>query len=285
MLRLAMRLAGPLTLVTAALLLAGCGDSGESGELAGTEVRPFSEIQATEFVFENDPNVPDRGIFRVTTTEASICAIIWGPTEALGNFNNSLSMNGTGIEVHDVALPSATAGRTYYFRVQGSTADGTLYQSELATFTLPARETVTADETLPPGVGENIAVTATVSEVSSEFSEAWAGANAIDGDGETEWSSKGDGSESFITLDLGESRAVAGVEFVTRSMTDGTAVTLTYTVVVDEGERLGPFPAGTPARRSVQVVEIEGQSLRFEVAETTGGNTGAIEIRVFEPAN
>ena len=275
-----LKLLASIAFVAVIALAAGCGNDDEPT----SAVHPFEEIQATEFVFENDPNTPDRGIFRVTTTEPTICAIVWGPTEALGNFNNSLAMTGTGIAEHDVALPGAVAGETYYFRVQGSTADGTLYQSELATFALPVRAATAPGDALPSGVGENIAVTATVSEVSSEFSDAWAGANAIDGDAQTEWASKGDGGESFITVDLGESRAVAGVEFVTRSMADGSAVTLTYSVVVDGGERYGPFPAGTPARGAVQVVVFEGESLRFEVVETTGGNTGAIEIRVFAPA-
>lgn len=281
MLRAIPQLLAATALIAIIALTAGCG----SDDKPASVVHPFEEIQATEFVFENDPNTPARAIFRVTTTEPTICAIVWGPTQALGNFNNSLAMTGTGIDVHDVALPGAVAGDTYYFRVQGSTADGTLYQSDLATFTLPQRAATTPGDTLPAGVGENIAVTATVTEVSSEFSDAWSGANAIDGDAQTEWSSKGDGAEAFITLDLGESRSVAGVEFVTRSMTDGSAVTLTYSVVVDEGQRYGPFPAGTPARGSVQLLEFEGQSLRFEVEETTGGNTGAIEVRVFAPAN
>ena len=74
-----------------------------------------------------------------------ICAIVWGETEELGKFNNSLAMNGTGIVNHDVFLPGAVPGRTYYFQVQGSTADGTLYRTETATFTIPEGETAVAD--------------------------------------------------------------------------------------------------------------------------------------------
>ena len=53
-------------------------------------MHPFSEVQADEFVFEADPTESERGIFRVETTEPMICAIVWGETEAFGNFNNSL---------------------------------------------------------------------------------------------------------------------------------------------------------------------------------------------------
>jgi hypothetical protein len=263
-------------------LVAACSD-GESGA-GDSGVRPFAEVQASALGFENDATFPDRGIFRVTTTEPMICAIVWGETEALGRFNNSLDMNGTGIVEHNVFLPGARAGATYYYRVQGSTADGRLYQSELATFTLPA---VGASGGVSPSqpVGANLALDATVEELSSEFSASWSGANALDGDLTTEWSSAGDGNDAFITVDLGAERDVAAVEFVTRSMPDGSAITMSYSVVVDGEERLGPFVAGTPAEPALQRVAISGRRLRFEVEESTGGNTGALEIRAFGPAD
>ena len=60
--------------VAASVLLVACGgdDEGDSS----SAVLPFSEIQATEFVFETDPSDPNRGIFRVETTEPMICAIV-----------------------------------------------------------------------------------------------------------------------------------------------------------------------------------------------------------------
>ena len=269
-----------LVLIALGLVAAACGsDSGDSG----TEVRPFSEVQASELAFENDPTAADRGIFRVTTTEPMICAIVWGETESLGNQNNSLAMNGTGIIDHDVLLPGAEAGGTYFYRVQGSTADGTLYQSEMATFTLPEQEEAAGGEPDAPDVGENLALGATISDVSSEFSDAWAGANAIDGDVATEWSSADDGSDAYITIDLGEPTEVAGVEYVTRSMADGSAITTSYSIVVDDGDRFGPFPAGNLAQPSYVEASFTGQVLRFEVEDTTGGNTGAVEIRVYAP--
>ena len=110
-----------IVVLVLALGAVSCGGS------AGGELRPFSDIQASEFSFEADPLDPGRAIFRVTTTEPSICSITWGLSDELGNQNNSLSMNGTGIIQHDVILPGARAGETYYFTVQGSTADGQLF--------------------------------------------------------------------------------------------------------------------------------------------------------------
>jgi hypothetical protein len=264
-----------------ALIAASCG-SGEDG--TDTDVRPFSEVQGSDLTFENDPTFPGRGIFRVTTTEPMICAIVWGETEALGNFNNSLDMNGTGIAEHDVFLPGAEAGGTYFYRVQGSTADGVLYQSPMMTFTLAAADEQASGADDMTVHGDNLALDATIAEVSSEFGESWKAANAIDGDLATEWSSGGDGNDAFITIDLGSATDVAGVEFLTRTMANGTATTDTFFVVVDGGDRMGPFSAGNPATPSFNAVEFVGRLVRFEVDASTGGNTGAIEVRVFAPA-
>lgn len=271
---------GPVRLRLLAVLLgiatavAACSPSSEG--TADPQVLPFSEVQASDFVFEADPADPSRGIFRVTTTEPMICAIIWGEDETFGNFNNSLAMSGTGIIDHDVVLPGAEPGRTYSFQVQGSTADGRQFRSETGTFTIPETDGSPGAERS----GTNLALDATVRDVSSEFGSGFTADQAIDGDGLTEWSSAGDGDDAFLTVGLGEPRAVAGVEFVTRSMADGSAVTETYTVIVDGGEPFGPFPAGTPAQPEVAEIEVTGQEFRFDVHRSTGGNVGAVEIRI-----
>jgi hypothetical protein len=262
------------------LLAAGCGNDDDRGA-SDTEVRPFAEVQADEFVFEADPTNPEGGIFRVRTTEPMICAIVWGETEELGRFNNSLTMNGTGIVDHDVFLPGAVPGRTYYFRVQGSTADGTLYQSDMATFTIPESQAPasTEDDERP----DNLALGATVIEVSSEFSDVFAAANAFDDSGSTEWATAGDGDDAFIVVDLGGEREIAGVEFITRSMLDGSAVTETFTVTVDGDEPAGPFPAGTAVEPNTAPLDTSGRVVRVDVDTSSGGNVGALEIRVLAP--
>ena len=146
------------------------------------------------------------------------------------------------------------------------------------TFTLPAAAS-------PQSVGElagtNLATNGTVTAVSSEFSASWVGSNAIDGDLATEWSSAGDGNDSFITIDLGDEESVAGFEFLTRTMADGSATTTSFTVTVDDGETLGPFPAGNPADPMTATAAVTGTVFRFDISNSTGGNTGAIEIRIF----
>ena len=267
----------PALLVVLLLVLAACSPGGD-GSSGDVEVRPFEEIQASEVVFEADPLDPSRGIFRVDTTEEAICAIVWGETEDFGRFNNSLTMNGTGIIEHDVVLPDLEQGTEYVYVLQGTTADGTLYRSEVATFTIPVTDAPTAAP--GPDRGPNLALGATVTDVSSEFNDSFAAENAVDGDLGTEWSSREDGDDGAITIDLGSETAVTGVAFLTRSMADGSAVTETFTVTIGD-ETFGPFPAGSPAQARVAELSATGQELRFEVATSTGGNVGAVEIQVF----
>lgn len=266
----------------AVLAVAACGDSDSDADGARAEVRAFSEVQGSELAFEANPLDPTRGVFRVETTEPMICAIVWGETDSYGRFNNSLSMNGTGITDHDVVLPDIEPGRSYHFVVQGTTADGTLYRSEPGTFTIDDAGTT------PTGapevqVGENLALGATVAEVSSEFSSSFAGGLAVDGDLATEWSTAGDGDDGSITIDLGAPQTIAAIEFVTRSMADGSAITSTFTVIVDGDEPLGPFPAASSASRRIHEIDVTGRVLRIEIDESSGGNVGAAEIRIFAP--
>jgi len=273
-----------------ALLAASCAtDTGPDDTEAGAQdvvVRPFSEIQDGPVSFEADPLDPSAGIFRVTTTEPAICAIVWGETEDFGRFNNSLAMDGTGIEQHDVGLPDLEPGREYVYVLQGTTADGILYRSEVETFTIPETDATqgadgATDGSAQPDLGANLATDAEIAEVSSEFGDRFAAGFAIDGDLTTEWSSRDDGDQAFITLDLGAPTELAGVAFLTRSMADGSAITETFTVTVDDDEVLGPFPAGSPANPGIAEVAVTGQRLRFAVEDSTGGNVGAVEIQVF----
>ncbi|MEA2058295.1 MAG: discoidin domain-containing protein [Actinomycetota bacterium] len=264
-----------------ALVAAACSGSSDDTGSTSSEVRPFTDIQSSEFDFGYE----ERGLpaMTVATDVAVVCSIAWGETEDLGNLNTDLDMGGTGHAEHDVLLPGAEAGKTYFYRVQGSGSDGTLYQSEIATFTLPDAPDAAATTAEMGGHGDNLAEGATLVEVSSEFSEAWSGENAIDGDLATEWATSGSGDDAFIVIDLGESREVAGVEFLTRSMSDGSAIASEYTVTVDDGETFGPFPAGDAADSMFSEAQFSGRVIRFDVAASTGGNTGAIEVRVFAP--
>jgi hypothetical protein len=171
---------------------------------------------------------------------------------------------------HEALMTGLDPNTTYQYRLQGVGADGVLYQSETFTFATPK-----ADPALS-ALGDNVAVGAAVTEVSSEFSEDFAAENAFDGDPATEWSTRGDGDDASVTVDLGETFEVSAVRFRTRSMSDGSSITETFSVVVD-GEVYGPYEVGPEPSE----VSFSGRVLTFSVETSTGGNTGAAEIEVY----
>ncbi len=72
---------------------------------------------------------------------------------------------------------------------------------------------------------------------------------------------------------------MTGIGFRTREMSDGTSITETYTVTIDDGETLGPFDAGPGL--AVTDFSASGRVFRFDMETTTGGNTGAVEIEIY----
>jgi F5/8 type C domain len=260
-----------LALSAACLGLAACGGSGRGG--AGT-VRDLGAIE----VGKTRVRVAADGrsaLVRVQTDPPTVCAIAYGRTASLGSIANDPSMGGTAIARHTVSLSGLAPDTTYYFRLTATDALGRVFQTpSLATFTTTPSKGAAA-------AGHDIAVGATIVAVSSQWSSDYRAANAVDGDLATEWSSNGDGDRAFVTIDLGRRRHVTGVAFLTREMSDGSAITRTFAVVVDGRRRYGPFPAGNRVQPRTAAVSFTGRRLRFEVVSSTGGNTGAAEIEVF----
>ena len=261
----------PLALAAVAgLLLTACG--------AGPEASGAVEIRAAEDVFAEPPTVvPDpsgtSATLAVTTEVEMACAVVFGRDGEVGEgIATDTDMGGGAHTQHRAVMTGLQPDTEYTYRVQGSGPDGQLYRSEPKTFRTPPAEDAAAE-------GDGVALEATVADVSSEFSSSFAAANAVDGNPATEWSSAGDGDDAWITLDLGAETDVGGVGFGSRAMSDGTAVIESFTVTVDDGRVLGPFPAGSgPA---VHEVDVRSRKLRFDAVETTGGNTGATEIEVY----
>jgi len=234
---------------------------------ARSVVRDFAEIAVGDPRVELDPSGTAATI-RVTTTIDAACSVVFGTDATFGRIATDTDMAGGGHTDHGPLLGGLLPDTTYLYRLQGTGNDGTLYQSRILSFrTAPA-----------PAGGPDLTDGATIAEVSSEFSAAFAAANAIDGDLATEWSSAGDGDDAYVTLDLGAPQEIGAVAFVTRSMGDGSAITETFTLSAD-GVEIGTFPAG-PAPIAVS---LTAQVLRFAVASSTGGNTGARQIVVRGP--
>lgn len=243
------------------LAVVACGGDTDSA----AEIFAFQEIAADGPNIEPDPS----GRFvtlQVTTNMDAVCAVAFGETEDLGSLATDQDMGAAGHSDHKVVLGGLEPDTEYFYRLQGVGVDGRLYRSDLLTFRTPAASAEPV---------RNVALDADVIDVSSEFSEAFAADNAMDGDPSTEWSTQGDGDNAYIVLDLGRDVEVVAVGFHTRTMSDGTAETATFTVTVDDEETYGPYPVG------LSEVSFTGRILRFDVEESTGGNTGATEIEVF----
>lgn len=232
-------------------------------------VRDFTEILAGDVVVESDPS-GTAAVLRLDTTIDVVCAVTFGPDNTFGGIATDDDMAGGAHRNHHPVMVPLEPGTTYFYRLSGVAADGTLYRSDTREFTTP-------------GVGvaarTNVALGATIADVSSEYSDTFQEGNAIDGSLATEWSSRGDGDDAFITIDLGAPTPVSGVGFRTREMSDGTSITTSFTVTVDDGETYGPFPSGPGL--SVADLQVTGQVFRFDVATSTGGNTGAVEIEIY----
>jgi hypothetical protein len=252
------------------MLAAGLAAVACSGDTGGADdVRPFSDIAESEPVIEFDPSGTSATLL-VATNQDAVCAIAYGIDGPFGSIATDQEMDaGRGHSTHRPVMTGLEPGTEYQYRLQGVAADGLLYRSEVLTFTTPAAD-ATSD------FGPNVALGAVVTDVSSEFSANFGGANAVDGDAATEWSSNGDGNDAFITIDLGEVVDVTAVGFRTRSMSDGSVTSETFTVEVD-GEVFGPFPAG-PDPSSVA---FRGRTLTYRVDTSSGGNTGAVEVEVY----
>jgi hypothetical protein len=215
-------------------------------------------------------------VVQLQTDPATVCAIAYGKTAALGSIANDPAMGGSAITHHTVVLHGLTPNTTYRFRLTATDARGRVFQTQqLGTFTTTPSRAATP--------GGDIAVGAKVVAVSSQYSSDYGAGNAVDGVLSTEWSSAGDGNRAFITIDLGRPRKITGVSFRTREMSDGSAITRTFAVLSD-GRRYGPFAAGNRRDPKTAAVSFTARRLRFQVVSSTGGNTGAAEIEVFAGA-
>lgn len=259
------RLLIPLAALT--LAFTACGD--ETDEAV---VHPAEDVIDGDITVTPDPSGTSATL-SVTTSVDMACAVVYGTTPELGDgIATDSNMSGGAHSDHEPVLTGLEPDTEYHLRIQGSGADGRLYRSELITF-----RTAEAEARQTPG--ENVATTAEVVAVSSEFSDEFSATNAIDGDPATEWSTDGDGDDAWIALDLGEPVDVVGVGYHSREMGDGTSVVNSFTVTVDDDRTLGPFSAG--AGQSVVDAEFTGQTVRIDAVDSTGGNTGAVEIEIY----
>lgn len=259
--------------VVAILGLSACSTSDGGTESSATEAQPIEAILDGDIVITPDPS-GTVATFAVDTSIPVACAVVYGTDDSFGDLAVDNDMQGGAHENHGPLLTGLDPDTEYQYVLQGSDADGTFYRSDVMSFRTPVAAE-SAD-------GANFATSASVVGSSSEFSDGFEGALAIDGDLGTEWSSLGDGDDAWIEIELDEPQEISSVSLRTREMSDGSAIVETFTVTIDGGEALGPFEAGAKVVSLDQ--PVTGQLVRIDAATTTGGNTGAVEIGIFGSA-
>lgn len=258
-----------------ALALVACGDDGSEPAVSSIDGILDGDI-LVEDISSDAANI------RVATTIPVVCAVVFGIDTSYGSIRTDPDMGGAAHSEHWAPLRGLAPDTLYHYRLQGTGPDGTLYVSGDLTFRTAPRE---PDQ---PDRGPNVASLsegARVLDASSVFggSTAWQPANAIDGDGSTEWSSDGDGDAAFVTIQLRDETQLNAVGLWSRTM--GTSAEIReFEVITDRGETLGPF--SLPGANGLHVFKVTAVArwLRFQVVSSSGGNTGAVEVAAYGEA-
>lgn len=232
------------------------------------------ELEVTNFAGDGTASLP------IKTSIPVACTVVYGPTPEFGSLTLDQDMAGGTHSEHNPLFSGLEPETTYYFRAQGVDDDGIVYLSEVMTFTTPPADTSQSENLASPDRG------AEVIGYSSAFGDAdmferWGAGSAFDDNPNTEWSSAGDGSEAWIEVQLAGPARVDSVEFRSRAMSDGSAITRAFTITTGEGEEFGPFDLPDIDSNYRFEVPIEAQILRFNLMDTSGGNTGVVDIAVY----
>ncbi|MFQ5613608.1 MAG: discoidin domain-containing protein [Anaerolineae bacterium] len=285
--------AATLVLFALALVAAACGTSAPAAEVQATqEVASDSagvgvdvEIRPIEEVFSNGP--PE--LIDITDAEATLifvsdiplaCSVVYGETTDYGLLTLDQDMAGSAHTDHHPLISGLKPDTVYHYRLQGSAEDGTFYISQDMTFrTPPAEAQVQVNLASLEAGAQVIAVSSNYGGAAND--QNWGANSALDGSRGSAWSSNGDGSEAFIEIQLARRAHLEAVEAWTRSMSNNTAQIFEFTLTTDGGEVLGPFTlpdASQPYRFEVDVV---ASTLRLDVVDSNGGNTGLVEFAAY----
>ncbi len=244
-------------------------------------IRPLSEVYS-----DSQPTVINIVQTHATLSFASsiplACSVVYGKSSDYGMIAVDQDMNGGAHTNHAPLMSGLEADTEYYYRVQGSAADGTIYVGEESTFRTPAAESSNEVNQASLAAGAQvIAVSSNFGGASNE--QTWGANSALDENPATAWSSNGDGNNAFIDVQLAEASQPHAVEVWSRSMSDGSAKISQFTLTTNTGQQLGPFtlPDTTQAHRFDVNITENIQSLRLDVTESTGGNTGLVEFAIY----
>ncbi|MGD1996862.1 MAG: discoidin domain-containing protein [Anaerolineae bacterium] len=260
-----------------ALTLTACGPSVSPG----TAILSLEELPDG---FEG-PDVVDNIGTSVTIEFAggvpTVCNVAYGMDVDYGSLA-TMPMMGGAVRDHAVTLTGLTPNTGYHYRITLTDEQARVYQSQDFTFT-------TAAGVEGAGIRENVAALSAGARVIGVSSNWGGGGNAgsygasraFDEQPGTEWSSDGDGDGAWIEIELAQTYEVHTIGLWTRRMSDGTAQILSFSITTDQGETFGPFDLPDANRVYTFPVQFAARTLRFDAVETSGGNTGAVEIGVY----
>lgn len=242
---------------------------GSIAQVADGAMPQMTEITHADAVLRFQSNIP------------LACSVVYGETTEFGSIAVDQDMNGGAHRDHHPLLTGLKPDTIYHFRVQGVAADGRVFVGETQTFRTSSAPTNDRMNLASLSAG------AQVVEVSSNWSNqandgSWGANNAIDGQRGSAWSSNGDGDNAFIVVALPKRASIGVVEVWTRSMSDGTAQAFKFTLTTDEGRTVGPFELPDAAKPYRFEVDLEAKSLRLDIVESSGGNTGLVEFAAYE---
>jgi len=237
-------------------------------EVADGAIPVVRAISATEAVIEFQSSIP------------LACSVVFGETRNFGRIAIDDDMDGGAHSDHHPILAGLLPETEYYYRVQGTAADGTIYVGKVRVFSTLALPADTRIDLATITAGARVAA------VSSNYGgaqnhEAWGADWAIDGSRQKAWSSAGDGDDAFIEIELPKVTHVGEVSVWTRSMSDGTARILKFVLTTDSGKVLGPFELPDANQPYYFEIDENTRRLRLDVVESTGGNVGLIEFGAF----
>jgi len=209
------------------------------------------------------------------------CLLVYGETPEFGFATQDPNMAGAAIIEHNPVMRGLEPDTEYFYRLQGTDEAGNFYVSPVYSFRTPEESTEATDNLLAPENG------ASVIDVSSNFGgqptegSTWGAANAFDDDPNTAWSSDGDGNDAYVVVALGQPAQINEISFWTRTMSNNTAQIFSFTVTTETGDVYGPFELPDPDAAYSFEVDFTAETLRFDVVESNGGNTGAVDIAVY----
>lgn len=253
-----------------------------AGTLAGSHLTNAVVLSIEGVSVDGPPRIADitagDAVLRFQSSIPLACSVVYGETDAFGLIATDTDMAGGAHGGHNALMVGLKPDTEYRYRVQGTAADGTLYMSQVRTFrTPPALENANL---------ASIAAGGRVVAVSSNYGDGandstWGANSALDGSGGTAWSSFDDGNEAYIEIALAGPARIDAVEVWTRTMANGTAQIFSFTLTTDAGKVLGPFALPDASRPYRFEVDVVARSLRLDVVESNGGNTGLIEFAAY----